>query len=103
MGSSPMTRRAVGPGPTAGGILGRRYQLLVPIASGGMGSIWAARQIGSHTLHSLVAVKIAHPQYASQAKFEHMFLDEARLASAIRHPNVCTVFDLGQDDGSLFL
>lgn len=98
-----MTRRVVGSGPAAGGVLGGRYQLLVPMASGGMGSIWAARQIGSHTLHSLVAVKIAHPQFASQEKFEHMFLDEARLASAIRHPNVCSVFDLGQDGESLFL
>lgn len=68
-----------------------------------MGTIWAGRRLGNHHLHSLVAVKIAHPQFSKEERFRNMFLDEARLASAVQHPNVCMVFDVVQDGELLYL
>lgn len=85
-----------------GRILGR-YQLLDVVATGGMGCVWAARQLGALRFQKLVAVKVSHPALASQADFRDMFLDEAALASSVQHPNVCAVLDLGEDGEALYL
>jgi eukaryotic-like serine/threonine-protein kinase len=86
----------------SGRVLGR-YQLLDVVASGGMGCIWAARQLGAHAFQKLVAVKVSLASLAEQPEYRAMFLDEARLASAVHHPNVCSVHDLGEDGASLYL
>jgi eukaryotic-like serine/threonine-protein kinase len=79
-----------------------QYQLLVSVATGGMGEVWAARQIGVRGFRKIVAIKVAHAALAGP-KFERMFLDEARLASAIHHPNVCSILELGESNGLLYL
>jgi len=77
-----------------------RYQLLCPIARGGMGVVWAARQTGRLGLPGLVAIKIAlRPGNRTQ---EYLF-DEAKVAAAIDHPNVCKIFELGQERDNLFI
>src|ERR1700712_158883 len=73
-----------------------RYRLVRELASGGMATVNLAVTEG---LDKLVALKIIHPHLAKEESFVRMFLDEARLASAISHRNVCNVFDFGETDG----
>ncbi|MEO8797122.1 MAG: protein kinase, partial [Polyangiaceae bacterium] len=80
-----------------------RYELLVPIAKGGMARVWAARQHGQRGFTKLVAIKTILPHLVREAEFESMFLDEARIASLVHHPNVCEIYELGDDAGVLFL
>src|SRR5687768_12373280 len=77
-----------------------RYRLVREIASGGMASVNLAVTEG---LDKLVALKIIHPHLAQEESFVRMFLDEARLASAITHRNVCNVFDFGETDGRFYI
>jgi serine/threonine-protein kinase len=86
----------------AGHVLGR-YELLMPIASGGMATVWAARMKGTRGFQKIVAVKTMLPSVSDDPLFEQMFLDEATLASSIRHPNVAGILDLGEENGVLFL
>ncbi|MEJ7735068.1 MAG: serine/threonine-protein kinase, partial [Polyangiaceae bacterium] len=86
------------PGQTLG-----RYELLVPIAQGGMAVVWAARLKGSRGFQKVVAVKSMLPSLSADPQFEEMFLAEAELASRIKHPNVCEILDLGEQDGTLFI
>jgi serine/threonine-protein kinase len=83
-------------------VLGR-YELLLPIASGGMAMVWAARLKGTRGFQKIVAVKTMLPKLSEDDQFEQMFLDEASLASQIRHPHVVEILDLGEQDGVLFL
>ena len=86
----------------AGRSLGR-YELLVPIAQGGMAVVWAARMKGSRGFQKIVALKSMLPALSEDPMFEEMFLAEAALASRIQHPNVCEILDLGEDEGVLYL
>ena len=80
-----------------------RYELLVPIARGGMARVWAARLHGQRGFQKLVALKTILPHLAKEAEFERMFLDEARIASGVHHPNVCEIYELGEDKNILYL
>jgi serine/threonine-protein kinase len=86
----------------SGHVLGR-YELLVPIAAGGMAQVWAARMRGARQFQKIVAVKTMLPKLSEDEQFEQMFLDEASLASQIRHPNVVEIMDLGEHAGVLYL
>jgi serine/threonine-protein kinase len=86
----------------AGHLLGR-YELLLPIAEGGMGSVWAARLKGTRGFQKIVSIKTLLPTVSNDPRFEQMFLDEAALASRIRHPHVAEILDLGEQDGLLYL
>jgi serine/threonine-protein kinase len=66
----------------------------MPIGAGGMGRVWAARRLNSPT-HQFVAVKTALDELGYDAEFEKVFVDEARIASSIVHPNVCTIYEMG--------
>ena len=74
-----------------------RYELLVPIARGGMARVWAARLHGQRGFQKLVAIKTILPELALDPEFERMFLDEARIASGVHHPNVCEIYELGEE------
>lgn len=76
-----------------GDVLGT-YQLLTPLGAGGMGRVWAARRLQSPT-PQYVAVKTALEELSGDEEFERVFIDEARIASSIVHPNVCTIYELG--------
>src|SRR5687768_14908981 len=86
----------------AGSILGR-YELLAPIAKGGMAMVWAARLQGSRGFQKIVGIKTMLPSLGEDPAFEQMFLDEASLASQVRHPNVVEILDLGEQEGVLYL
>jgi serine/threonine-protein kinase len=80
-----------------------RYELLLPIASGGMAMVWAARLKGTRGFQKIVAIKTMLPKLSEDEQFEQMFLDEASLASEIHHPHVVEILDLGEQQGVLFL
>ncbi len=86
----------------AGFTLGR-YELLLPIAKGGMAMVWAARMRGTRGFQKLVAVKTILAGAVDSARMEEMFLEEAQLASQIHHPNVVATHDLGEHEGVLYL
>ncbi len=85
-----------------GMVLGR-YELLLPIAQGGMATVWAARQRGTRGFNKTVAIKTMLPTLSEDAQFEQMFLDEAALAAKIHHPNVAEILDLGEQDEILYI
>ncbi len=78
-----------------------RYETLRPIASGGMAVVHLARALGAGGFERLVAIKAMHSHIASEPDFVAMFLDEARLAARIRHPNVVATIDV--QEAPLFL
>jgi serine/threonine protein kinase len=90
---------AVAPTP----VLVGRYAIFDRIASGGMATVHIGRLAGEGGFARTVAVKRLHPQFALDPEFVAMFLDEARLAARIRHPNVVATVDIVNGDGELFL
>lgn len=83
-------------------ILGR-YALYGEIASGGMATVHFGRLMGPVGFARTVAIKRLHPHFAKDPEFVSMFLDEARLAARIRHPNVVPTLDVVATEGELFL
>jgi serine/threonine-protein kinase len=79
-----------------------RYELLVPIARGGMAEVWIARLLGDLGFSRIVAVKTIRPEYAEDPAFRSSFFEEARLAARLRHANLVEVFDLGEEGPILF-
>ncbi|WP_437279859.1 serine/threonine-protein kinase [Sorangium sp. So ce375] len=88
----------LGPGSTLG-----RYEILMPVAKGGMAAVWAARLQGTRGFRKIVAIKTMLPDVSDDPDFESMFLDEARVAARIRHPNVVEILDLGEEDDVLYI
>jgi serine/threonine protein kinase len=81
-----------------------RYVLLGDIAEGGMGRIYLARAVGAAGFEKLFAIKVMHQGLADRnPDIGEMFLDEARINSLVRHPNVCAVHDFGDEAGVSFL
>ncbi|HSN96833.1 MAG TPA: serine/threonine-protein kinase, partial [Candidatus Nanopelagicales bacterium] len=74
-----------------------RYETLRPIASGGMATVYLGRALGGGGFERAVAIKVLHPHVAAEPEFVAMFLDEARLAAQIHHPNVVATLDLVED------
>ena len=95
--AGPSTEQLV-PGTRLG-----RYELLLAIAKGGMARVWAARQHGQRGFSKTVAIKTILPHLAEEPEFERMFLDEARIAALIHHPNVCEIYELGEEGKVLYL
>jgi serine/threonine-protein kinase len=80
-----------------------KYQLVRPLATGGMAEVFLASQLGPGGVTREVVVKRVLPQLSAASDFVDMFLDEARVAARLSHPNVVQVFDFGQENGSYFL
>jgi len=79
------------------------YELIEKIATGGMAEIYLARHVANQGFARPVVVKRMLPQLAVRRDFVTMFLDEARLAANLSHPNVVQVFNLGEAEGSYFM
>src|SRR5580698_2040686 len=80
-----------------------RYAIYGEIAAGGMATVHFGRLLGPVGFTRTVAIKQLYPHFARDAEFVAMFLDEARLAARIRHPNVIQTIDVVADNGELFL
>jgi len=80
----------------AGHLLGGRYTLLTPIAQGGMGEVWKARD---RETGRLVAAKVLRPELSGEELSLSRLRIEARNAMRIQHPNIASVLDSGEEDG----
>lgn len=88
--------------PSPPRIIGR-YALYGEIAAGGMATVHFGRLVGAVGFSRTVAIKRLHPQFAKDPDFVTMFLDEARLAARVVHPNVVTTIDVVPIDDEVFL
>jgi serine/threonine protein kinase len=84
------------------GIVGR-YAIHEEIASGGMATVHLGRRLGPVNFSRTVAIKRLHAHLAREPEFVAMFLDEARLAARVRHPNVVPTLDVVMAHGQPFL
>ncbi|HUO86847.1 MAG TPA: protein kinase, partial [Thermoanaerobaculia bacterium] len=78
---------------------GRRfghYRLLERIAVGGMAEVWKARMSGVEGFQKTVAIKRILPHMNDDSDFVEMFIDEAKLAAQLNHPNITHIYDLGK-------
>ncbi|MCB9595310.1 MAG: protein kinase [Sandaracinaceae bacterium] len=80
-----------------------RFTLCDELGAGGMATVYLARMQLAAGLERLVALKTIHPHLAKERAFVDMFLDEARIASHVTHPNVCSTHDFGEVDGVYYL
>ncbi|HEV2852492.1 MAG TPA: TonB family protein [Thermoanaerobaculia bacterium] len=83
------------PGDQAGERFGQ-YTLLERIAVGGMAEVWKARMRGVEGFQKTVAIKRILPHMTDNAEFVGMFIDEAKLAAQLTHPNIVHIYDLGK-------
>ncbi|MBL8685616.1 MAG: serine/threonine protein kinase [Myxococcales bacterium] len=80
-----------------------RYVVRFKVAQGGMGAVYLAQLETQAGFRKWVALKTIDERLAKDRNFVRMFLAEARLTAKIDHPNVCTVFDFGEEKGTYFL
>jgi eukaryotic-like serine/threonine-protein kinase len=77
-----------------------QYRIEAPLGSGGMGEVFR----GVHLqLNRPAAIKVMQAQLAADPGFRSRFLQEARTAAALRHPNIVEIYDFGEQDGTLYL
>jgi serine/threonine-protein kinase len=88
--------------PLAGERFGK-YQLVRELASGGMAEIFLSVYLGLEGFNRVVAVKRVLPQMTASTEFVQMFLDEARLAARLEHPNIVRTYEFGVEDGRYFM
>ena len=83
-----------------GSVVDGRYRVLRRLGSGGMADVWLAED--SH-LQRQVALKVLHKQFAQDREFVERFRREAEAAAGLQHPNVVSVFDRGEVEGTNFI
>jgi len=84
---------------TAGTRLGP-YEIVAALGAGGMGEVYRARD---SRLERTVAIKILPAHLSSNTELKARFDQEARAASALNHPHICHLYDVGSQDGTAFL
>src|SRR5512132_2236171 len=80
-----------------------KYLLLERVSVGGMAEVFAAKAFGVEGFERLLAIKKILPTLAEDGEFVRMFVDEARIAVQLNHPNIVQVLELGKHEGSLFI
>lgn len=76
------------------------YRIIEPIGAGGMGAVYKAYD---KNLHRVVALKVLPTEFVSQQDRRRRFLQEARAASALSHPHILTVYEIGEADGTPYI
>ncbi len=80
-----------------------RYRLVAKVAQGGMAAIYVAVHEGIQGFSQVVVIKRVLPHLATTRVFREMFLDEARIAAQLHHPNIVSTHELGEVDGHYFI
>ncbi len=80
--------------------LGRRYRILSRVGEGGMAEVYRARD---SVLNRIVAIKVLRPQFASDEEFVERFRREAQAAASLSHPNIVSIYDVGQDGDRYYI
>ncbi len=80
-----------------------KYRIIGPLARGGMAELSLAVQVGVEGFSRVVALKRVLPSNAASSPFVQMFLDEARLAARLDHPQIVRIYELGVEQGSYFM
>ena len=79
------------------------YELVRELGRGGFASVWLGSRQGPGGFESHVAIKLIRIELRTDPSFQKMLIDEAKLAAAIHHPNVVSIFELGEVDNILYL
>ena len=91
-------RTLVGPSSVVGS-----YTILGQLGSGGMADVYLAKRSGAGGVVQRVALKRLRPEHLDDPSFARMFLDEARIAAKLVHPNIVTLLDVGEHGSELYL
>src|SRR5271169_4561569 len=86
--------------PLANGIKLGPYEIVAPLGAGGMGEVYRARDT---RLERTVAIKILPTDLSDDATRRQRFEREAKVISSLNHPHICTLYDVGQQDGVDFI
>ena len=80
-----------------------KYEIVKRLAMGGMGEVFVARQTGIAGFDRLVILKNLLPDLAKQEELVNQFLDEARVAATLNHPNIVSILEVGEWEGVYYL
>src|SRR5215813_5626473 len=76
------------------------YEIIQPIGAGGMGQVYKTRDT---RLNRTVAIKVLPPEFASRPDWKQRFEREAQTIASLNHPHICTLHDVGEQDGIDYL
>lgn len=83
-----------------GKMLGNRYEILEKIGNGGMATVYKAK---CHTLNRYVAIKILKDEFTTDSDFIKKFNSEAQAAASLTHPNIVSIYDVGNEDNLYYI
>ena len=95
-------REPAPPPPSVGTLFGQ-YELIEAISTGGMAEVFKARMKGVEGFQKIVAIKRILPHLTENDEFVTMFIDEAKLAAQLQHPNIIHIYDLGKIERSYYI
>lgn len=85
---------------SVGTIIGDRYEILEKVGSGGMADVFRAK---CHRLNRFVAIKILKQEYSEDTKFVTKFRGEAQAIACMSHPNIVSIYDVGEENGMYYI
>ena len=80
-----------------------RYEISGKLAEGGMATVYLGHLRGAKGFVRTVALKMVRPECAHDPNFIDMFIDEANLVGKLAHPNIVQIYELGEENGQLFI
>ena len=80
-----------------------KYQLFASLGRGGMADVFLSVNLGSGTVQEAAVIKRLRQALAEEPAFRNMFLDEARLAARLNHPNIVHTYEVGEQNGVYFI